>query len=251
MTSVMQRLSSSEEGMDAFLLSPFSLSEPDGDATQPNGKGEEPALPCYFVTPEAFAILEEDDAIAEIVSEELQETLSTFRPVLDVERDDLFELAGCSAVMVTCVLIRTRLPMCDREYSIQDGSLGREGPSSRGWAVQETDLCASYYRDALSAGTPPHTRSRATREQRRSFNEWLTYHCFDVIGSRWDPEMPLLHWEALTLPQRALLCAWTNIWTLYLLASVTADDKPITWLNDMLDGLEKRANDPLTWTEEV
>lgn len=230
--------------MDAKLASFHSPLEWDSN-TQPGGdvghEGSEPDLCSYYFTAEARTVLDEDDEIAALVRGELRDTMLAIRPLFDFGEDDLVNLATCSAVMIVGVLVHTFLPLAKKELPARDCAT-RQATFRKYSGVGETALCACYYRRALCSegASDGDGQLRGASPTGMQLEPWLRYHCFDVVGSALGTSQPAPIWTTLNLPQTAAMCAWNNFWTLYLMASLIADDELMSWFDEAIAALGRR-----------
>ncbi|OAQ57307.1 hypothetical protein VFPBJ_11765 [Purpureocillium lilacinum] len=245
--------------MDAQLVLPHTLVEWDTE-TEPRGderleEGGEPDLCCYYITEEAFVILDKDQVMANNVSEELHDTVTVFRSLLDFRENTVLRLAAWSAVMVHCVLGHAHLPLRQREAFIRSCAT-RNTALRRYSTVDEGTLCGFYFHEIARDTSRCEADNGVDSDGDpvgSGFEPWLKHHCFDVFDSEYDPSRVVLSWDKLNLHQTAVLCAWNNMWTMYLLASAIGDDELLPWFDRAVDVLSSRARDVLKngWSNDL
>lgn len=200
-------------------------------------EGGEPDLCSFHITAGAVSFLDWDQSVLAALGDELRETMGVFKPLLDFREDSALQLAAWSAVMISPVLKRTSLPLVVRERSIRACVASRRTPRKYS-GVDGAALCGLYFREAM-CGDGCNIAPDGHAEEIRNINPkgswfeaWLRHQCFDVSGYKLDMSRMSVTWNTLNLPQTAIFCAWTNLWTLRLLASFISDRELTAWLGE-------------------
>lgn len=225
--------SSSEDGMDAYLIPPTAQLEfGESQGVDGHDEVEERDFCSFYVTAETLNILETDDVSRDLVAKELRDCMDAFQELLEPAADEPLSLAANSAFIVDSVMTRTGLPLARREHSLHD-CLAREGRFSKYSEMQEAALCRMYFHEVEGGErrSVDDVGVRSAIVPGTRFEVWLRHHCIEVVGGESDPKSIVLAWNTLNLLQTAILCAWDNFFTLYLLASLVDDGELMRWFD--------------------